>query len=71
MTRAQFVARAVRAAERELRIPRGWWGTWRDFANGKVRVHLVGTWRWHVTRRGVLVSKHDSRSGAIGKAAKL
>jgi hypothetical protein len=71
VTRAQFIARAIRAAEREFRIPRGWWGTWRDVTNGKVRVHLVRGWCWRVTRRGVLVSDHDSRPSAIGKAAKL
>jgi len=71
MTRAQFIARAVRAAERELRIPPGWWGTWRDFTNGKVRVHLVRGWCWRITRRGVLVSTHDSRMSSIATAVKL
>lgn len=72
MTRQQFIARAVRTAERNLGIPQGWWGTWRDFTNGTVRVRLRGSWEWRVTWcSGTEISRHDSRAGAIRKAAKL
>lgn len=71
MTRGQFVARAIRAAERDLRVPPGWRGTWRDVTNGKVRVHLTARRYWRITRAGVELSRHDSRDAEIRKAAKL
>ena len=72
MTRAEFVARAVRTAERDLRVPAGWWGTWRDLhAPSGARVRHGGN-VWTVRdRSGRVVSKHDSRRVAIRKAAGL
>jgi len=70
MTKKQFVDRAVRAAERELRVPPGWWGTWRDVTDGESRVHFTGR-GWRVSRKGSGISDHDSREFAIRKATKM
>lgn len=72
MTREQFIERAIRTAERAQALPRGWWGTWRDATNGRVRVKFARRC-WHVTLVGALgtstiLSKHDSREGALRKA---
>ena len=74
MTRKQFVARAVKEAERRLGVPPGWWGTYDDVRGpGGVRVRLInrrsGRWTVRVGKR--LVSKHDSRAFAIKKARGL
>lgn len=78
MTYPEFVAKTIRAAERELQVPVGWWGTWRDVTNGKERVRLsrnawiLSTTRGQGTRsRAVVVSRHDSRAFAIAKARKV
>lgn len=70
MTRAQFMARAIHDAEKRLQIPAGWWGTWKDVTNGKVRVNFTGSC-WRLRHNGKLISKHDSRSFAISKGEKL
>jgi len=70
MTREQFIARAVRAMERSVGAPAGWWGTWRDVTNGTARV-LFSSGAWTVSLRGKRVSRHDSRAHALAKARKL
>jgi hypothetical protein len=74
-TRAKFVHAAVLAAEREMRIPRGWWGVYRDVRgpSGQRAYYGVssGTRCWIVSHNGKRVSAHDSRRSAIRKAAKL
>lgn len=70
MTRKQFVEIATMAAERHIEVPTGWWGKWRDVTNGVVRVTFTGSC-WRVSRKGVAISRHDSRNFAIRKAAKL
>lgn len=74
MTRKQFVARAVKEAERRMGVPPGWWGTYDDVRGPcGVRVKLIdrrsGGWSVRVGKR--LVSKHDSRAFAIKKARRL
>lgn len=72
MTRQQFIDKAVRAAERKLIIPFGWWGTWRD-VHGPAgqRVRFSGLcWVVSSAHRGV-IGRYESRAGAIGKARKL
>lgn len=71
MTRQQFIDKAVRAAERKLIIPSGWWGTWSD-AHGPAgqRVRFSGLC-WVVSSAGGIISRHDSRAGAIRKAKRL
>jgi hypothetical protein len=71
VTRDEFRARAVRAAERELDVPAGWWGTWRDVTNGAVRVRFTRGEAWEVSCAGMRISIHDRREGAIRKASKL
>lgn len=71
MTRSQFTARAIRNAERDLGVPPGWWGTWRDVTDGAVRVSVYARSGWKITLRGKRISTHDSRSFAITKARKL
>ena len=72
MTRQQFIDKATRVAERDLGIPAGWWGTWRDvYGPGGIRVSFMASGGWHLTQRGKSVSKHDSRAFAITKARKL
>lgn len=72
MTRQQFIAKAVRRAEQDLRIPPGWWGIYRDVGNNYVRVKFSTRGSgWFVYERGKIVSKHDSRLSAINKARKL
>lgn len=70
MTRAQFIVKATREAERNLRIPPGWWGTWNDVTNGAARVKFSGSC-WTVSIRGKRISRHDSRAFAISKARAL
>lgn len=71
MTRAEFVDRAVRAAEKALHVPPGWWGTYSDVHGpGAVRVRWSGQC-WAVRHDGVLVSRHDSRSYAITAARRI
>lgn len=74
MTRRQFEEAAVRIAERNLGLPPGWWGTYRDVhgpAGERVLKRQRGLSGWIVSFRGEVVSLHDSRSGAIAKARKL
>lgn len=79
MTRAEFVARATRAAEKALFIPRGWWGIYRHVTGpaegGLVHVKYMagGGWRVVLELDGALstVSKHDSRPSAIAKARRV
>jgi hypothetical protein len=69
VTREQFVAKAVREAERALHVPAGWWGTWREVhsPDGGVLVRFsAGVWL--VVVGSLRVSRHDSRSYAIKKA---
>lgn len=70
MTRKQFIDKATRGAERSLGVPAGWWGTYQDVTNGVVRVTFTKRW-WRISRTGVTVSRHDSRSFAISKARKV
>lgn len=69
---AAFLAKAVRAAEKELRIPAGWWGTYRDVRGpGGVRVRNAGDRRWTVRIGAALVRTYETRAGAIRAAQKL
>lgn len=72
MTRKEFEKKAIRAAEKTLHLPAGWWGSWRDFRSpDMVRVRFSRD-HWRVLDRlGNIVSKHDNRSGAIVKAKKV
>lgn len=70
MTRDEFIEKATRVAEYALQIPAGWWGVYRDVTNGIARVRFSRDC-WVVSLDGKVVSRHDSRSFAIGKAAKL
>lgn len=70
MTRKQFEESAIRSKEKDLRIPRGWWGTYRDVTDGVRRVRF-SSGVWIVSLRGKIASRHDSRSFAIRKAARL
>ena len=69
MTRKDFETKAIRAAERTLHLPRGWWGTYSAIYSpgGLVTVRFSGRC-WVVRCDGRIVSKHDSRFGAIKKA---
>ena len=70
MTRQQFEQAAVRRAERSLGLPPGWWGRYDD-VHGPAgeRVYKVSeSFVWAVSFRGKIVSRHDSRAGAIAKA---
>jgi hypothetical protein len=72
MTRQQFIDRAVRKAERENQIPKGWWGGWREITNGSTVVRFIpSSWCWVIKKDGRQVSKHDSRTFAIAKARRL
>lgn len=71
MTRQEFFAKAIRTAERALYVPTGWWGRWRDVTNGTVRVAWSRSGGWRITVGGHVISRHDSRSSAIRKAANL
>jgi hypothetical protein len=70
MTRKQFEAKVIRNAERLLRVPAGWWGTWLDVTNGTVRVRFSSS-GWTVSVRGKRVSRHGSRASAVSKASTL
>ncbi len=70
MTRAEFVAKATRKAEQDLRIPAGWWGTWDDI-NGPREIRIRFSECWVIRQSGELISKHYSRASAIAKARKL
>lgn len=74
MTREQFIAKATRNAERHLRIPPGWWGTYRDVRGpGGRRVRfgqMNGCRGWIVSVGGKTISGHSSRPSAIAKARK-
>ena len=69
MTRKEWEARTLRAGEKALRLPAGWWGTYAEVRSPRgVRVKFSGRC-WTVRdRKGVIVSKHDSRDSAIKKA---
>ena len=81
MTRAEFIARATRAAEKALYIPPGWWGIYRhvtgpaEAEGGLVHVKYMsgGGWRIVLEVGGALstVSTHDSRPSAIAKARRV
>lgn len=68
MTRKTFEAKAIRAAEQQLRIPPGWWGTYRDVQGPEgERVRFSGSY-WVARVDGVHIGRYDSRSYAITKA---
>lgn len=71
MTRDEFIARAVKSAERDLGVPAGWWGTWRDITNGIARVRFASGKVWEVSLDGKRISLHARREGAIRQASKL
>lgn len=76
MTRDEFVAMVVRQAEKKLRLPPGWWGTWHmvqgpegetvEFAAS--RGAFRGNLDWVAKVDKFLVGKYDSRDRAISKA---
>lgn len=72
MTRKQFEKAAIRAAERALKVPAGWWGTWQHVCgpNG-AEVRFARGGHWVLRHKGKIVSKHDSRAFAIVKGRKL
>jgi len=73
MKREEFVKKAVRAAERKLKIPSGWWGTFAD-VHGPRGIHVkfsASRTCWVIYQHGDRVSLHDSRDWAILKAKKL
>ena len=71
-SRREFVAKSVRAAERRLGVPAGWWGTWKHVRSpyGNVEVKFSGGC-WTIRHRDKTVSCLISRSFAIKKAVKL
>lgn len=73
MTREEFVTKAVRAAEKDLGIPAGWWGTHRDVhsPDGHRVRHSAHSRAWILSLNGRKVSSHDSRAVAILKARRL
>lgn len=71
MTRPEFIAKAIHSAEKSLGIPAGWWGTWRHVQGPRGQEVRCTGQCWIVRYRGAVVSRHDVRSGAIGKARKL
>lgn len=70
MTREKFVANAVRAAEKALYVPAGWWGRWTD-VRGPLgeRVHFSAG-AWTSVRADGARQRHDSRTSAIRAARK-
>lgn len=68
MTRKQFIDKATREYERRLGIPAGWWGRYGDITDGVRRVHITASMTWTLSLRGRVISRHDSRTGAINKA---
>lgn len=75
MTRKEFEARAIhnaiRNAERRIRVPPGWWGTWYDVRGpGGWRVRWSRD-RWIVSRDGKCRSPVNKRDDAIRKARRL
>ena len=80
VTREQFIARAVKDAERTIDAPPGWWGIWRDmrgpngervrFAPG-VRPHGALNDAWTATNRDGSKSRHGSRAAAVKAAVKI
>lgn len=72
MTRKEFEKKAIREAEKTLGVPEGWWGNWRHVQGPKgVEVKFLAGGGWALKQKGKIVSKHDSRSFAIGKGKKL
>lgn len=79
MTRADFVAKAVRTAERALHVPPGWWGIYRDVhgPKGQQVTFSKHSFSWIVTvkEKGTSkrkeIGKYGTRGGAIGKARRL
>lgn len=78
MTKEDFDAKALRAAERAIGVPPGWWGTWRDVRGPLGQRVYFSSGAWVVARSSISFpgrwlrrSRHDSRSFAIGKARKL
>lgn len=73
-TRKQFEQKAIREAERRLRVPPGWWGTYQHVRGPKgVEVRRIGGIGsgWRLKQHGKAVSLHDSRSFAISKGSRL
>lgn len=71
MTREQFIERAIKAEERRLGIPPGWWGERIDVRGPQgQRVRLANGYVWVFSFYGGEVSRHDSRAFAIAKARK-
>lgn len=71
MTRKEWEVRTLRAEEKALGIPVGWWGTYDDVRSPSgVRVRCSAAFGpWTVRdRKGAIVSKHDSRTAALKKA---
>ena len=74
MTRKEWELKALRAAERELCVPPGWWGNYQTLyaPNGATVTFSRVRSAWLVRdKKGVIISVHDARAGAIRKAKTL
>ena len=72
LSKLDFARKALRAYEKSLGLPEGWWGdTWRH-VYGPHGISIVfragGAWAFKVGKK--LISKHDSRIVAIRAAKK-
>ncbi len=72
MTRKTFEQRAIRAEERRLHLPAGWWGTYCDnYGPHGERVLLTGHHRWSVTLNRKRIGVYENREAALRKARRL
>ena len=72
MTRKEWEARTIRAEEKSLGVPAGWWGIYDDLHSPRgVRVKFSGRF-WTVRDgKGDVAGQYDSRAYAIKKARSL
>jgi hypothetical protein len=70
ISKLEFTRKAVRAYERQLGLPPGWWGdTWRHVygpSGISIAFKSGGAWSFKVGKK--LISNHDDRASAIRKA---
>lgn len=67
--RAVWIARVVRAAERAIKVPPGWWGSILDATNGRARVKWSKhASRWILRIHGKIIGRYVVRATAIRAA---
>lgn len=74
MTEKQWIKKVLRAEQKRLKIPEGWWGTWRDICGPhgvRVRLSSGGFNVWTVRKYNKKIFVGESRAYALKRAIEV